>query len=418
VRVLAYAAVAPIVGGYAAVATVLAVVVSSAANAQFSVPGVLLAAIPGWLAAHHVPLGLGTHSFAVLPLLPTFLLMLNVARVSARAAGRLRLHEPSQARVVVFPVAAAHAIVGVTIALVLGHGPVSASPPVAFFGCGAVSALAATVGVARRCQLLDLALSRVDQVVIRGLRAGVVGVAAMTAAGAVVFASGLVAHWTTATQIFERSGSELGSEFGMLLLVIGYLPNAVVGALAFAMGPGFTMGTASLTPLHLTVTKVPALPLFAAVPEHQSRTLLGLMVLPLAVGLFLGWAYRRVAPNPLGRLRAMLVASAVVGAVFFVLAALAGGRLGGGVFSPVTAPAGLVGAVAMGWVLVPGGIVVWLAGPREPRPVPVVEPEGLADEVPDDGLEAEPEAEPSPDSAGEHASDGEPDHADTDGDQR
>lgn len=406
VRVLAYAAIAPIIGGYAAVATVLAVVIASASNIQLSFPGVLLAAVPGWLAAHHVPLGLGTHSFAVLPLLPTALLMLMVARSANRAAARLHLHEPTQARLVVFPIAAAHAVVGVTIALVLGTGPVTASPPAAFFGCGALSALAATVGVARRCCLLDAALSRVDPVVVRGLRAGVIGVAAMSAAGALVLAFGLVAHWTTATTIFEQSGSELGSEFGMLLLTIAYLPNAVVAALAFAMGPGFTMGTFSVAPLHLTLAKAPAVPLFAALPEHQSRTLLGLMIAPLAVGVFLGWVSRRIAPRPLGRLRAVAVAAAVVGAVVFLLAALTGGRLGGGAFSPVTVPAGLVGAVALGWVLVPAALVACLAGPkpaRNVRPVPVagspepvaeVEPEPELEAGSETGSEAEPQADP------------------------
>jgi hypothetical protein len=229
---------------------------------------------------------------------------------------------------------------------------------------------------------------------VRGLRAGAMGVAAMSAAGALVLAFGLVAHWTTATAVFEQTGSELGSEFGMFLLVVAYLPNAIVAALAFAMGPGFTMGTFSVTPLHLTITKLPAVPLFAAVPEHQSRTLLGLMIAPLVVGLFLGWTCRRIAPRPLARLRGVAVAAAVVGATAFLLAALTGGRLGGGEFSPVTVPAGLVGAVALGWVLIPAGLVAVFAGPkpaRNVRPVPaagspVPEPE------PEPVVEAEPEA--------------------------
>ncbi|MEV6606661.1 DUF6350 family protein [Kutzneria sp. NPDC051319] len=405
VRVLAYAAIAPIVGGYAMVATVLAVVVASASNIQLTVPGVLLAAIPGWLAAHHVPLGLGTHSFAVLPLLPTALLMVLVARSASRAAGRLHLHEPSQARLVVFPIAGAHAVVGLTIALVLRSGPVTVSPPAAFFGCGAVAALAATIGVVRRCCLLDVAFSRVDPVVVRGLRAGAMGVAGMAAAGALVLAFGLITHWTTATAIFEQSGSELGSEFGMFLLTVAYLPNAIVAALSFAMGPGFTMGTFSVTPLHLAIAKLPAVPLFAAVPANQSRTLLGLMIAPLVVGLFLGWTCRRIAPRPLARLRGVAVAAAVVGGTAFLLAALTGGRLGGGVFSPVTVPAGLVGAVALGWVLIPAGLVAFFAGPKQARnvrPVPVavvpeaVEPEPVAEAEPvieADDLEADGEAE-------------------------
>jgi hypothetical protein len=250
----------------------------------------------------------------------------------------------------------------------------------------------------------------VDPVVVRGLRAGAIGVAAMSAAGALVLAFGLVTHWTTATAVFEQTGSELGSEFGMFLLTVAYLPNAIVGALAFAMGPGFTMGTFSVTPLHLTITKTPAVPLFAAVPEHQSRTLLGLMIAPLVVGVFLGWACRRIAPRPLGRLRGVAVAAAVVGATAFLLAALTGGRLGGGVFSPVTVPAGLVGAVALGWVLIPAGLVAMLAGPkpaRNVRPVPVA---GSPSQQPEPELVPEPETEPEtdPEASTETGADTEP----------
>ncbi|EWM15674.1 membrane protein [Kutzneria sp. 744] len=164
---------------------------------------------------------------------------------------------------------------------------------------------------------------------------------------------------------------------------MAYLPNAIVAALSFAMGPGFTMGTFSVTPLHLAIAKLPAVPLFAAVPANQSRTLLGLMIAPLVVGLFLGWTCRRIAPRPLARLRGVAVAAAVVGGTAFLLAALTGGRLGGGVFSPVTVPAGLVGAVALGWVLIPAGLVAFFTGPKQARnvrPVPVaVEPEPVAE---------------------------------------
>ena len=49
-------ALGPLITGYAAVAALLALVTAAAANADFSTSGVLLAAGPGWLAAHQVPL--------------------------------------------------------------------------------------------------------------------------------------------------------------------------------------------------------------------------------------------------------------------------------------------------------------------------------------------------------------------------
>jgi hypothetical protein len=59
VRVLLAAALGPLVTGYAAVATVLALVALTAERTVFSATGVLLAAGPGWLAALQVRLGSG-----------------------------------------------------------------------------------------------------------------------------------------------------------------------------------------------------------------------------------------------------------------------------------------------------------------------------------------------------------------------
>ncbi|NBH12541.1 hypothetical protein GTY80_56045, partial [Amycolatopsis sp. SID8362] len=59
VRVLLAAALGPLVTGYAAVATALTLVALTADRTVFSGTGVLLAAAPGWLAAHQVQLGFG-----------------------------------------------------------------------------------------------------------------------------------------------------------------------------------------------------------------------------------------------------------------------------------------------------------------------------------------------------------------------
>jgi len=405
-RLLALAAVTPAFVGYLAVAAVLALVTAIAENAKFSVVGVLAMAVPGWLAAYHVPLGLGTHSLAVLPLVPTALLMVGVARTARTAAARLGLSEPAQARLVVLPVAGVHALFGVTVALSLGSGPVTATPAVAFFGCGALSGFAATVGVARRCNLVEVAFARLDPIVTRGLRAGALGIAAMFTAGTAVLTFGLVAHWTTLAAVFQRAASGVGGACGLLLLSVAYLPNAIVMALSFAMGPGFTMGAASISPVRLAIDKAPGVPLFAALPTVPSRWLLAVMVVPLLVGVFLGWSCRQIAPAPRDRLRAVVVAAGVVGMGLFVLAALSGGRLGGGVFSPVTAPAGLVGVVAFAWVLIPASVTVWLAGARS-RPVPEGQQDAPVDgeqvqesvDSPEDNADSDDKTDPGQDDA-------------------
>src|SRR5436309_136169 len=69
VRVLAMVALGPLITGYAAVAAVFALVTAVASRAHFSTTGVLTAAMPGWLAAHQVPVKIEGHELGALPLL-------------------------------------------------------------------------------------------------------------------------------------------------------------------------------------------------------------------------------------------------------------------------------------------------------------------------------------------------------------
>jgi hypothetical protein len=362
-RALALAAGGSLVVGYGVVAALLGLVASTAPNARFSTLGVLLAAGPGWLAAHHVPLHLGGAQLGVLPLLPTLLVVLLVARAAARAAQRLDLDQPGQARLVVFSIAGTHAVAGAVIALLMGNGPVRATPAVAFFGCAAVSGLAATIGVARRCGLLAAALDRLDHATLRGLRAGLVAVFALVAAGAAVLAAGLALNWGDTRALFHQTGPSVGAGVGMWLLCVGYLPNAVIGALSFLLGSGVSIGGAVAGPLQYTGGPVPAIPLLAALPHRALPWLPALLLIPVLVGVAVGWLCRTTAPRWSTRVRAVGVAALEVAVTGLVLAALAGGRLGSGPFDPVTVPAGLLAVLAFCLVAVPGAVIAWFVGP-------------------------------------------------------
>ncbi|WP_141980396.1 DUF6350 family protein [Saccharothrix saharensis] len=382
-RVLTMTAAGSVVIGYAGVAALLALVSSTAAHASFSTTGVLTAAAPGWLVAHHVPLRFDGGQLGLLPLLPTALVMLLVYRAAAAAADRLGLFEPLQARSVVFSIAGAHAVVGSLIAFLMGdEGPVRATPAVAFFGCAVVSGVAAVAGVAQRCGLVEVVFERVDPVARRGLRAGASALFALVAAGALVLALGLVFSWSTTASLFDQTGGTIGTGLGIWLLCLAYLPNAVVGALSYVVGSGFSIGSVVVTPLEFVGGPVPAVPLLAALPEEQAAYLPLVLVLPGVVGVLVGFSLRDAAETPRARVRAVLVAAVTVGVGALVLAAVAGGALGGGAFDPVTVPAGLLAVLAFGWVTAPGAVVAWFAGPRPPRVVePEPEPEVVVDEA-------------------------------------
>ncbi|MFC3891928.1 DUF6350 family protein [Lentzea rhizosphaerae] len=363
-RVLVAAAVGSVVVGYAAVAALLALVSATATYAEFSTAGVLSAAAPAWLAAHHVPLRFDAGQLGVLPLLPTALLMLLVGRTAAGTADRLGLYEPLQARGVVLSISGAHAVVGGSIALLMGEGVVRATPAVAFFGCAAVSGLAATIGVARRCGLVEMVFDKLDPVALHGLRAGFMALFALVSVGALAVAAGLAASWPTTSGLFAEAGPSLGVGLGVFLLCVGYLPNAIIAGFSYVVGAGFSLGGVEVSPMRFVGGPVPPVPLLAAMPETAAVWSPVVLVGAAAIGVFVGWACRNVSDRPASRFRAVLVAAITAAVGSLVLAATAGGRLASGAFDPVTVPAGLLALLVALWVLVPGVLVAWLAGAR------------------------------------------------------
>lgn len=390
-RVLVAAAVGSVVVGYAAVAAVLALISATATYAEFSTSGVLSAAAPAWLAAHHVPLRFESGQLGVLPLLPTALLMLLIGRTAAGTADRLGLYEPLQARGVVLSIAGSHAVVGGAIALVMGDGVVRATPAVAFFGCAAVSGLAATLGVARRCGLYEVVFDKLDPVALHGLRAGFMALFALVSVGSLAVAAGLAASWPTTSGLFAGAGPSFGVGLGVFLLCLAYLPNAIIAGFSYVVGAGFSMGAVEVSPLKFAGGDVPPVPLLAAMPESEFVWSPAVLVGGLLLGLVVGWTCRKVSDRPTSRLRAVLVAAITAGVGSLVLAATAGGRLAGGAFDPVTVPAGLLALVVVVWVLVPGALVAWLAGNRAKAAVAAGSSEFVEPDYDEDAEAADPD---------------------------
>lgn len=366
-RVLAIAALGSLITGYAAVAALLAFVTAISAHAHFATEGVLAAALPAWLGAHQVPVSIADLEFGVLPLLPTLGMIAIAARAAAGAVERLGLHRPGQTGQVIAVLAGAHAACGFTIALVCADGQVTADPLAALYYPGLVAALAATLGTARRCGLVDAVLAKADPVAAAGLRAGLRAVVLLLFAGAAVLSLSLLFSGPTVRELFALNAPDTGGAVGMLLLSGGYLPNAVVAATSFVAGPGFSLGNVVLSPVEFTGGAVPGLPLLAALPEEAAVWWPALFVLPAIVGLVVGRRLRDVDDEPVARLRAVAVAAGVVAVVFVVLGGSAGGRLGVGAFDPVSMRAAAL-SVALGcWIAVPAGVVTWFTGPRPAR---------------------------------------------------
>ncbi|MFL6119291.1 DUF6350 family protein [Actinophytocola sp.] len=388
-RAVTALAVGPLATGYLTIATLLAVVAGSASNSRFTTAGVLVAALPGWLAAHQVPIEIYGLELGVLPLLPTLGLVVLTAMAAARAAARLGLYRPGQARLVIGTVAVAHGLAGLVVAGVTVDAEVTADPTKAICYPALVSALAATVGVARRCGLLAALRRKADAVAVAGLRAGARAVLLLLAAGGALLVFGLATSVPAAKALVPAGA---GDAVGMLLLSLGYLPNAVVAATAFVAGPGFALGTFAVAPLEFHGGALPGVPLLAALPEHRASWWPALFVLPLVIGVVVGRRLRDADEAPVARLRGVAVATGVIAVSLAALAEIAGGRLGKGPFDPISMPAAALFITLVVWTAAPGAFVAWFGGPRPvPEPLP-----SLTDDE-DDPEPAEEIADPDPD---------------------
>ena len=361
VRVLTFAALGSLLTGYAAIAALLALVTAIATKAHFATVGVLGAALPSWLAAHQVPVSIFGLELGALPLLPTIGIVAITAKAASTAAERLDLHRPGQAMQVIGTIAAAHGIAGAVIAGLSSDEQVTADPLAALYYPALVAGLAATVGVARRCGLLAAVVGRADGVAVAGLRAGALAVVLLLVAGGAVLTFGLLTSIATARDLFPMGA---GNALGMLLLSIGYLPNAMVAATGFVAGSGFSLGEVALSPTEFSGGPVPGLPLLAAMPEQHSAWWPVLFVLPLTVGIVVGRRLRDADEDPVARLRGVAVATGVVAVCFVVLAGSAGGRLGRGAFDPVSMRAAAMSIALVLWTALPASVTAWFGGPR------------------------------------------------------
>ena len=149
---------------------------------------------------------------------------------------------------------------------------------------------------------------------------------------------------------------EPGAIGSVLLLVtqLAYLPNAILWAIAYTLGPGFAFGAGTMvTPTGAALGQLPAFPLLAALPPGthahpgladrsscwRCRTLAG-----CAAGLLLV----RAAPTPALEAAPLwgLACGAAAGGVLGILAAFSGGPLGNGRLAAVGPSGWQVGAVA------------------------------------------------------------------------
>jgi Family of unknown function (DUF6350) len=137
------------------------------------------------------------------------------------------------------------------------------------------------------------------------LRQAVVGGAAAASGilvvAAVVVAASLIANYAQIISLYERLH---GGALGGLVLTLGQLallPNLIIWAVAWLIGPGFAIGTGStIGPLATQVGPLPTLPILGALPSGDfTLGFLGLLV-PVVVAFLLAAVFRPGLVRELG----------------------------------------------------------------------------------------------------------------------
>jgi hypothetical protein len=327
----------------------------AAPHTGLSLLNVLRAVAVLWLAAHHVAFALrGAGRIGMLPLglvvVPGALLW-RAGRWVVRTS---RLHRLRHVGYAAVALAVPYSVLTGALA-VLGRSSLAASSVLQAIACGLVLALAAGgLGAARALapwsQLVRLLPQRE-----RSMLLGVVCVLGIFAvAGSLLAGSALAVHLREFVSLERSLAPGTVGVLLLLLLQFGYLPNAIVWAVAFSLGPGFAVGAATVVaPTGSALAQLPAFPMLAALPPGLHAAMPGwlaplVLSLPYLAGALGGLLLVRTAPTltlEAAPLRG-LACGAVSGAVLGLLAAFSGGPLGDGRLSAVGPSAWQVGIVS------------------------------------------------------------------------
>lgn len=323
-----------------------------------------------WLAAHRAGLGVDGATIQLAPGGLSLLVALLIYRATRWAAHVSGVVGGRASAGVVASAIATYAAGGGLVAGLSATDRIAVDPRSAVLCTLLVAAGAASLGVSREAGLARSLLSRVQQWQRTALRAAAVAVAALIAVGAgLVTASGVV-HADRIGAVAERLDPDLPGVLVLGAITAAIVPNAVVWAAAFALGPGFAVGAdTSVTPGGVELGLLPALPPLGALPADDLGSL-GWLVLagPVAAGILAGLVIRRRLPTmrDAALCAALTIGLAAVAMAF--LAAMSGGPAGAGrlsVIGPVpwqvaAATAGLVGGPALVVSLVGRSVPDWL----------------------------------------------------------
>ena len=277
----------------------------AAPHAGLGLPGVLRTATGLWLAAHHVGFALrGAGRIGMLPLglvlIPGSLLW-RAGRWVARTGQLTRLSEVGYAALAL---AAPYAVLCGALALASRSRLATPSLPQAVVAGFLIALCAGGLGAARAVAPWDR-LARLLPPRPRSVVLGTAGsLAVLAAAGATLAGASLAAHLHEFGSLNDALGAGAVGSVLLLLAQLAYVPNAVIWAVCFTLGPGFAFGAGTVVaPTGAALGPLPMFPMLAAMPSGAHASLpgwvsVGMLVVPYLAGAFGGVLLVRAAPSP------------------------------------------------------------------------------------------------------------------------
>ena len=356
-------AAAAALSGLATLAAVVLVAWVADAGPGSTGTDAIRAAADAWLLAHGGGLTVPAGHLRGIPLGLTVLAAVVLHRAGASLARAVEVPDLPAAGRAVAALAVPYALLAAAVAEVAGTGTAASSAPLAGIGALLLAAAAGGRGVLRAAGLGPALVRRVPSWLPAVARAVLAGVAALVAAGLALLLVVLVGR---AGRFAELVGALQPGFVGGVILLLGcvlLLPNGALWTVAYAAGPGFTVGAGTgVSPFGVTLGPVPSFPLLAALPGDgvPAPAVRAVLLLPVLAGVLAGWVVGRRLPAasgpgrlpvlPTGRVARPatygLLAGGLVALVTAVLAVLAGGALGPGYLAAV-GPSGWQVAAAL-----------------------------------------------------------------------
>lgn len=335
--VTALLAAAAVAGGGLLVALGLAVTGWMVAGAEQDVSAALRAGAQGWLLAHGAPLEVAGVRWTLVPLGVTLLLGYALMRAARWTAASRAGAEPVERLLGAVVLIAAY-LAGTVLVAVLASRPGAEVDLVGtLWRGGLLVALAVAHGTLQAGPPWRTLLPRW---LVGVLETAAVVVLAVLTLSALLLAVALAAGLGEAATLMGGLGLDGGGGLMLGLVLLLSLPNAVLWAAAYLLGPGFSLGLDTVVSAQQVVAgPVPAYPLLAAVPSQAAPTWLAVVLLavPVLVGAAAGAAVcRRHGLDDWRRAAGLGLGGGALGALVLAgLVAVSAGSAGSGRLSEV-----------------------------------------------------------------------------------